>query len=95
MGFQAGRSIAVPSAGSPDRQRADNRVFLVKRIVGMMRRLSSHFPGDHPIEHDPTKRMRFSARKSCVEKRMSIWHELVDHQKNPCKPCDLAVVSSY
>jgi hypothetical protein len=48
--------------------------------VGLMRRTLRHFNGHHSIERDPTKRMEFSARKSCVEKRMSISDESVGHQ---------------
>jgi hypothetical protein len=44
-----------------------------------MRGLSRDANVHHPISAITTKRMEFSARESCVEKRMSIWDEAVSH----------------
>ena len=47
---------------------ADRRC--VPNNVGLMRRHSSHLSGHRPIERDSHKTVEFSARKSCVRKRM-------------------------
>jgi hypothetical protein len=58
----------------------------------LMRGLSSLFNVHHPTSAITTKRMEFSARESCVEKRMRIWDEPVGHHSvvgrefhNTCK----------
>jgi hypothetical protein len=49
------------------------------RNVRLMRSSSGHFSRQHPAERDSHETDEFSARKSCVKKRMSIWDESVGH----------------
>ena len=55
---------------------APNSVRLAVRVaeyVPLMRCLWSHFGGHRSGESDSHKTFEFSARKSCVEKRMRLW----------------------
>jgi hypothetical protein len=53
----------------------------VPKKVPLTRGLSRSFDGKDPIDATPMKGMAYSARKSCVEKRMSMWDEFVGDQR--------------
>ena len=66
----APKSIKLTSVLAPLNRQLPN-----VSIVRLMRCLSSHFGGHRSVESDSHKTSEFSARKSCVKKRMRIRDE--------------------